>query len=813
MVFAMSVSADTFEDLQTTGAPNPVESASAVFLPVHDGDDTSGWAFMMQGGLPSENDPLPVADLWALEEGTWIELSAPAPRVSGHVMVACGDGRAYSFGGVGFDEDLRDLDTVISYEIRRIDGNLDVAIEEIHVPGPNPGACTDAAAVAIGGGLSVLHIGGFCNWNVLDDGSREVWEYRIDANEWRRRADMPIALSGHSAVVHRDQVWVFGGDGGLLRYDPGSDTWTEVPQVGPRPEVREHHGAAVVGDSMVVFGGIDGRSMPPETLRDVWQFDFTDLVWERKSDLPHGLARMVLDVVPSELNRGANVEVLIAGGVIDEWSFPHPLSDSTIVYRSDVVDTRDTFAVPAVARVHGSGAFFTSTIHMFNSGDTALELALTFTPRQGSGGRVTTVGHTVLPGVMQTIEDPLTSVFGLAGGKDRIGSLLIGVLAGSPEDLMIQTVVSARLEEGEEYGQLFPAMREAEAVRAGGAVHLNTTEDATTNRVNVGLMALADDTRVTVTPMSPLGTALAIGRSFEIDLGGNAQINDIHDAFGMGSMPNVMIEVRVERGKALAYASVLDGNGSYLGTSDPTTILPISEGSDHVTLLEIGSIRGGNEFSGSASITNHSGFAAELTADFYQRGVPGIATSTRLTIAAGETEGYSDLAGEMFGVYGDVGTVVLQSLNAAKISATGREFAILRDESGNRTGTAGQLISGATVEDCLTPGRGWHFIGLRQADIDFGDERSHLAVFNPNPEDVSVTVSLFNGIDGAAEGSRTWTVRTGELIQINNLITRINADSDDQEKRIEVVVSGQVHMNVFRVNPWGDPVTVQAFRE
>lgn len=811
--FALSVSADTFEILQTHGTPNPVENASGVFLPVHEGEDTSGWVFMMQGGLPSETDPLPIRHLWVLENGVWSESSAPAPRVSGHVMVTAADGQAYAFGGVGSDEDLRDLDTLTTYEIRRDDGVLDVTIEEIHVPGANPGACTDAAAVAIDGGRSILHIGGFCKWNVLDDGSRDVWEYVIDANEWRRRADLPVPLSKHSAAVYRDQVWVFGGEGDVLRYDPHDDSWAEVAQVGLGPSAREHHGAAVLGDSMVVFGGIDGRSMPPETLRDVWQFDFTDLRWERKSDLPHGLARMALDVVPSELNQGANVEVLIAGGVIDEWSFPHPLSDAALVYRSDVVDTRDTFAVPAVAHVHGSGAFFTSTIHMFNAGNAALELALTFTPRQGSGGRATTVGHTLSPRVMQTIDDPLTSVFGFPADEDRIGSLLIEVLDGSPEDLMIQTVVSARLEGGEEFGQFLPAMREKDAVRAGGIVYLNTTEDPIANRVNVGVMALADDTRVTVTPMSPLGTALAVARSFEIDLGGNAQINDIHEAFGLESTPNVIIETRVERGKALAYASVLDGNGSYLGTSDPTTILPVSGGSDHVTLLEIGSIIGGNEFSGSTSITNHSKIAADVTAEFYRRGVPGIAVTRRLTIAAGESEGYTDLVGELFGVYGDVGTVVLRSLNDAKISATGREFAILRDESGGRTGTAGQLIPGATDEDCLTPGRSWHFIGLRQAAASTGDERSHIAVFNPNAEEVDVAVSLFNAIDGAAEGSRTWTVRARELIQINNVIARINPDHDDREKRIEVVVNGPVHMNSFRVNPWGDPVTLCAFEE
>jgi hypothetical protein len=811
MAFTFGADADTFEILQTNGTPTPVESAPGVFLPVHEGHDASGWAFMMQGGLPSEKDPLPISDLWVLENGTWSEVSSPAPRVSGHVLVAAGDGRAYAFGGVDSSEDLRGLDVVTAYEIRRIGGVLDVTIKDIRVPGPNPGACTDAAAVAIDGGRSILHVGGFCNWNVLDNGSREVWEYRIDTNEWQRRADLPTSLSKHTAVVYNDQVWVFGGNSDLFRYHPTRDTWIKAAPVGSKPETREECGAAVVGDSMIVFGGNDGRSMPPETLHDAWQLDFTTLQWVRKSDLPHGLAKMALDVIPSELSRGATEEILVVGGAMEEWSFPRTLSDATIVYRSDVADMRDTFAVPAVARVEGNGAFFTSTIHMYNAGDTKLELALTFTPRQDSRGQMVTVSHTVLPGVIQTIDDPLTSIFGFTRGANRVGSLMIEVVNGYPNDLMVQTVVSARLDSGEEYGQFFPAMREADAVRSYVPAYLNSTEDPSANRVNVGLMAFANETRVTVTPMDPLGTALALGKSFEFEIGGNAQINDIYETFGLSSTPNVVIEIRVDSGKALAYASVLDGNGSYFGTSDPTTILPVFAGSEQVTLLEIGSINGTNEFSGSASITNHSDFAAEVKADFFKRGVPGITASRRLTIPAGGTSGFTDLAADLFGVYGDVGTVVFRSLNDAQISATGREFAVFRGDSGHRVGTAGQLIPGATGEDCLTPDQKWHFVGIRQSDRQGGAERSHLAVFNPNTEDVDFTVSLFDGNTGVSEGKRSWTIRGGELIQINNVIARINHDYDGGEKRIEVEVSRPVHMNSFRVNQWGDPITLSAF--
>jgi hypothetical protein len=816
VLMTVGAGADSFHEMQTTGSPDPVESAPGVFLPIHEDGDQSGWGFLIQGGLRAELDAKPISDLWVFEEGRWRRIPRSAPRAYDHTLVAGADGRAYSLGGVDENDELRSLDSVTAYRVRTVGGQLDVDIEHISVPGPNPGVCSEAAAVALGGGSSILHIGGFCNWQVLDNGSEEVWEYRIDSNSWHRRADLPVPLSEHSAVSYRDQVWVFGGNGPdgesdeLFRYDPATDSWAEVDTIGPGPEPREDHRAVVAGNRMLVFGGIRSPFFP-ETIDNVWELDLETLSWTRNTDLPSGLARMAVGAVPTDLSDGANHQVLLYGGVVEDWSFPHRLSDATLLYTSDIADMSDTLAVPAVARVQGNGAFFTSTLQLFNASDSILELALRFTPRQGSGGRPTTVNHTVLPGTMQTIDDPLTSVFGFPMSADRVGSLLIEVVNGSVDDLAVQSVVSARLDSGEEYGQFFPATLATDALRAGESAYLNTTEDPATNRVNVGLMAIAEDTRVSVTPMDPMGSAIASSKSYQLDIGGNAQINDIHRAFGLGSTPDVLIEVLVEQGSSLAYASVLDGNRSYSGTSDPTTILPVQGGSDQITLLEIGPISGGNEYSGSASITNHSDVEARVWADFHQRGLPGVAASATLTIAPGDTEGFTDLAGDLFGVTGHVGTVVLQSLNGARISATGREFAIFRDGAGERIGTAGQLISGATPQDSLTPDRAWHFLGLRQAGSGDAKNRSHLAVFNPNADDAQITVSLFDGIDGTAEGSRTWTVRAGELIQINNLIARINSDHDAGDKRIEVQVSHPVHMNVFRVNPWGDPVTLSAF--
>jgi hypothetical protein len=815
---ATGAGADSFESLQTNGTPNPIEDAAGLFLPIHDGNQSEGEVLMIQGGVPAELNQQAVSDLWLFEDGTWSQISASAPRVSGHVLVAGFDGRAYAFGGNDPDDDgdLRELDEITVYEIRRVGGFLDVEIDKISVPGDHPGKCTDAAAVAIDDGRSILHIGGFCNWNVLDNGSREVWEYRIESNKWIRRADLPEGRMKHSAVVHREQVWVFGGDGpggrvsDLFRYDPHDGRWYEMATVGGGPDPLARHQAVVSGDSMLVFGGIRSEFWP-ETTSEVWQLDFATLEWTRKADLPFGLAAMVADAMPTEITRGPNAQVMIFGGVIEPWSFPSLISDETLVYTSDARLEDLMFAVPAVARVRGRGAFFTSTLYLMNAGDDGLDIELTFTPRMGASGTPITIQYSLPSQRMDSIHDPLGALFGFAADDGGVGGLLVEVVRGSPNDLLIQTFVSAELESGEKYGTYFPAIRGDLALAASEVGYLTTTEDPLTYRVNVGLMALADATEIMVAPVSRVGERMASALGFKLDAGENLQINNIHDSFGIGPLADIMIEVAVGSGKAVAYATVLDGNGAYAGTSDPTTVQPVINGSGNVTLLEIGSIKGIDEFSGSATIVNLSDHQAEVRAEFFQRGFRGLTASRMLTFDPGEVVGYGDFVGQVFGIQDSVGTVVLKTLNGARIGATGREFANLRDEGDNRIiGTAGTQLPGLTDADLLMPDRTWNFIGLRQKMTDDERERSHLVVFNPGAVAARLTVSLFDGDSGASEGSRDWIIESQELIHINSVMKKIKVDVDGSEKRIEISVDQPILAQAFRVNTWGDSVTLRA---
>jgi hypothetical protein len=810
---AADVWADGFDQLHTGTKPEPLEKGAGGFVSVDGGND---WIFLMHGGLPSELNARPVKDLWTLDGSDWVSVPSSAPARYGHSIVAAGQGQALGFGGCDANDELVGLGSVLSYQVQRRDSGIEVQIEEIAVPGENPGTCSGPPVVRIENRDAMLLIGGMCDY--YPGRAADVWEYQISANRWQRRADLPQALTNHSAVVFDGQVWVFGGkdaDGlsnRVFRYEVAQDSWSEVSTHGDRPDPMRSHRSVVVGETMVVFGGIR-EPFFPEAIDEVWQLDLGSLEWSTASDLPYPLAEMVATSIPEGFEIGSGAQTLLFGGVKDPWSFPRELSDVTWLYSTEASAVSDLIAIPAIARIEGRGAYFSSTLHLMNLGSYEMEMDLTFAPRADSDDlQPITARHSIAPGVMDVIDDPLASVFGFEDGEQGVGSLLIEVTSGASADLLAQTLVTATGDSGEEYGTYFPATRRAQALGAAEVGLLTTTDDPSSYRVNVGLMAMQEASSVRVTPLSRIGVALAPSQTYDLDRGDNLQINDIHDFFGFGGVADVMLEVAVDSGAVVAFATVLDGSGSSQGTSDPTTLQPLEHGSQQVTLLEIGSIQGIDDFSGSATIVNHSDFYADIRIDFCERDQPGVSRSEVIRLEAGRALGFGDLVREIFGIADAVGTAVLEATNGARISATGREYAIVRDsESGDTIGTAGTALPGLTAADLIDPDRTWHVIGLRQQMSGDIRERSHVAIFNPGNEIAEVELSLFNGADGAAEGSRSWAVEPGELIHVNNLMKKINDQVDGREKRIEISVSREVFLHAFRVNSWGDSVTLLAY--
>jgi len=73
---------------------------------------------------------------------------------------------------------------------------------------------------------------------------------------------LPPPRYGHSATIVGQSMIVFGGQDGKQQFndiwvleiiDPW--TWTSVPSCGPSPAVRTRHTATCVGDTIIVYGG------------------------------------------------------------------------------------------------------------------------------------------------------------------------------------------------------------------------------------------------------------------------------------------------------------------------------------------------------------------------------------------------------------------------------------------------------------------------------------------------------------------------------------------------------------------------------
>ena len=465
--------------------------------------------------------------------------------------------------------------------------------------------------------------------------------------------------------------------------------------------------------------------------------------------------------------------------------------------------------LPAVARAPGSGTNFITRWDIANTGPRDVELQFEYTPRIDQIGSAVTVTTVIPAGELVETDNPLADYFGMTSGR-AIGAVDIRPVGLGIGAIKLHSTVVANQSDGSQYGQFFPSVDAVEALETGESALLSTTHDASRYRVNAGVMALADGTRVLIQPVDPQDVPLALGSIFNLDQNQSAQLNDLESTFNLGGRSDYLVKLTVQAGSATGYVSVLDGHGSS-GTSDPTTIFEERSSDTRVTLLELGSIVGLNEFSGSATVTNLGAGQTSVRADFYRRGVPGVETSMTLTLPPGSATGYADFMDDIFGIQGDVGTVVLNVISGGPIAATGREYAIFRGGGGAIDGTAGQRIPGLLDEDLLTPGLIWHFIGVRQRQTSEGTERSHIAIFNPGDDDVDVTISLFGTSTGASpEGAITRTVRAGELIQINNIVKVISPEQTGGVHRLELTTTGDVFAQAFRVNASGDPITIDA---
>ncbi|XP_067843212.1 rab9 effector protein with kelch motifs isoform X2 [Heptranchias perlo] len=118
--------------------------------------------------------------------------------------------------------------------------------------------------------------------------SQEFWSFTFDAKDW-----CPVLTScgdvgpgprySHSAAVYRSGMYLFGGLVGLVeqndfwKWDFNSSIWSRIKaRSGPHQLVG--HSAVVYQDSMLIFGGGRNHNNSDNSL---WKFRLTAQTWER----------------------------------------------------------------------------------------------------------------------------------------------------------------------------------------------------------------------------------------------------------------------------------------------------------------------------------------------------------------------------------------------------------------------------------------------------------------------------------------------------------------------------------------------------
>lgn len=217
-------------------------------------------------GLASPRDALEVYDP---ETGAWRALK-PLPVGLERFGMAVLDDRIWVAGGYSSEGGAAPIDSVWSY-----DPLTDAWSGETALPGPK----ASLSLVALNDQLYAL--GG-------EDGAPGLFVYNVDAQSWNAaEAPSEINRRGAAAVALGDEIWLMGGarNGQATArvdiYHAVSQTWRRGPDL---PEPRAGHGAAILGDSIHVFGGRSADMR--RTLASHVSLQAGGDAWQTRSDMP-----------------------------------------------------------------------------------------------------------------------------------------------------------------------------------------------------------------------------------------------------------------------------------------------------------------------------------------------------------------------------------------------------------------------------------------------------------------------------------------------------------------------------------------------
>ncbi|XP_060082991.1 uncharacterized protein LOC132562268 [Ylistrum balloti] len=176
------------------------------------------------------------------------------------------------------------------------------------------------------------------------------------------KGDKPIARSGHSATLMKDQLVVFGGWDAPYVYndlhilDLSMVEWSQPKVSGTPPNPRSWHAScALTGNRILIHGGYDGNL----ALDDTHVFCLDSLTWMRIRLDPKPIARAGHQAVclPYSHDNDDQDEVLVFGGGDNDGAFYRDLISVGVAFNPEleIVNTEDD-APPVLSCIDGNVA-------------------------------------------------------------------------------------------------------------------------------------------------------------------------------------------------------------------------------------------------------------------------------------------------------------------------------------------------------------------------------------------------------------------------------------------------------------------------
>ncbi|CAH0753643.1 unnamed protein product [Bemisia tabaci] len=229
--------------------------------------------------LGGRNGNLPLKDLWrySIAENKW-EVLQPSgdkpPCLQEHSAVVYKD-CIYVFGGeLGFS--ACNETPLWVYNVKSNTWRKIKVQKGTNVPKGRRG---HSALVHRG---SMLLYGGYRD---LRGSSSELWAFHFETESWHLLAmnkDGPPARHKHSAVIHDEAMWIYGGmtdlheRGDLWRFDLVCKRWSLV-KCKINPGALHSHSVCKLPSSMVIFGGEHAGQL----CNELWRFHFGSETWEK----------------------------------------------------------------------------------------------------------------------------------------------------------------------------------------------------------------------------------------------------------------------------------------------------------------------------------------------------------------------------------------------------------------------------------------------------------------------------------------------------------------------------------------------------